>query len=220
MQRILEPELMNNKAQVLAYTEADFNEPHDMFIQAFKDTFPENKMNVHVLDMGCGSADISIRFAIAYPNYKIDGLDGAPKMLAQGKLAIQKAQLQNRIRLLEGLLPGADLPRDNYDIIISNSLLHHLHNPDVLWKSIKQFGVSGSQIFIMDLMRPETEKIAKTFVDLYANHEPQVLQEDFYNSLCAAFLPDEIKSQLALEGLSHFAVEVCSDRHVLVFGTL
>jgi hypothetical protein len=72
----------------------------------------------------------------------------------------------------------------------------------------------------MDLMRPETEKVARELVDLYAGDEPQVLREDFYHSLCAAFLPEEIRSQLALAGLSHFEVKIPSDRHVLVFGTL
>ena len=220
MQRIPEPELMNDEAQALAYAQANFDEPHDMFIQVFKDTFPEAKVSGHILDLGCGPADISIRFAQAYPDCVIDGLDGAPRMLAQGELAIQKAQLQDRINLLEGLLPGANLPRDNYDVIISNSLLHHLHEPDVLWESIKQYTVPGSRVFIMDLMRPDTEKVAREFVDLYASDEPQVLREDFYHSLCAAFLPEEIQSQLASAGLSHFEVKILYDRHVLVFGTL
>jgi len=220
MQRIPEPELMNDEAQALAYAQADFDEPHNMFIQAFKDTFPEAKVSGHILDLGCGPADISIRFAQAHPDCEVDGLDGAPKMLAQGKLAIQKAQLQDRIHLLEGLLPGANLPRDNYDVIISNSLLHHLHEPDVLWESIKQLGISGTQVFIMDLMRPETEKVARELVDLYASDEPQVLRDDFYHSLCAAFLPEEIQSQLVFAGLSPFEVKILSDRHVLVFGTL
>ena len=220
MQRIPEPELMNDEAQALAYAQANFDEPHDMFIQVFKDTFPEAKVSGHILDLGCGPADISIRYAQAYPDCVIDGLDGAPRMLAQGELAIQKAQLQDRINLLEGLLPGANLPRDNYDVIISNSLLHHLHEPDVLWESIKQYTVPGSRVFIMDLMRPDTERVAREFVDLYASDEPQVLREDFYHSLCAAFLPEEIQSQLAFACLSHFEVKILSDRHVLVFGTL
>jgi len=220
MQRIPELELMNDEAQALAYAQANFDEPHDMFIQVFKDTFPEAKVSGHILDLGCGPADISIRYAQAYPDCVIDGLDGAPRMLAQGELAIQKAQLQDRINLLEGLLPGANLPRDNYDVIISNSLLHHLHEPDVLWESIKQYTVPGSRVFIMDLMRPDTEKVAREFVDLYASDEPQVLREDFYHSLCAAFLPEEIQSQLASACLSHFEVKILSDRHVLVFGTL
>jgi ubiquinone/menaquinone biosynthesis C-methylase UbiE len=220
MQRITEPELMNDEAQALAYAQADFDEPHDMFIQVFKDTSSEAKVSGHILDLGCGPADISIRFAQTYPDCEIDGLDGAPRMLAQGKLAIQKAQLQDRIHLLEGVLPGANLPRDNYDVIISNSLLHHLHDPDVLWECIKQFGSPGTLVFIMDLMRPESEEVAREFVDAYAGEEPQVLREDFYHSLCAAFLPEEIQTQLAFAGLSQFEVKILSDRHVLVFGTL
>jgi len=74
MQRITEPELMNDEAQALAYAQADFDEPHDMFIQVFKDTFPEAKVSDHILDLGCGPADISIRFARAYPDCEIDGL--------------------------------------------------------------------------------------------------------------------------------------------------
>ncbi len=220
MQRITEPELMNDEAQALAYAQADFDEPHDMFIQVFKDTFPKAKVSGHILDLGCGPADISIRFARAYPDCVIDGLDGATRMLAQGRVAVQKAQLQDRIHLIEGILPGADLPRENYDVIISNSLLHHLHVPDVLWESIKQFGVPGTRIFIMDLMRPETEEVAREFVDLYAKDEPQVLREDFYHSLCAAFLPDDIHSQLDVAGLTQLDVKVVSDRHVAVSGLL
>ncbi len=220
MQRIPEPELMNEEAQILAYAQADFDEPHDMFIQVFIDTFPEYKVSGHILDMGCGPADISIRFAQAYPDCRIDGLDGAPRMLAQGKLAIQKARLQDRIHLLEGIIPGANLPRDNYDVIISNSLLHHLHEPDVLWESIQQSGSSGSRVFIMDLMRPESEKDAREFVDLYASDEPEVLRRDFYHSLCASFSPEEIQSQLNVAGLSQLKIKILSDRHLAIFGIL
>jgi ubiquinone/menaquinone biosynthesis C-methylase UbiE len=220
MQRITEPELMNEEAQALAYAHADFDEPHNMFIQEFKQAFPKIEVSGHILDLGCGPADISIRFAQSFPYCEIDGLDGAPRMLAQGKLAIQKAQFGDRIHLSEGVLPGAILPRENYNIIISNSLLHHLHDPDVLWESIKQFGISGTRVFIMDLMRPESEKITREFVDIYASSEPQVLQNDFYHSLRAAFLPDEIQTQLAFAGLSHLKVKILSDRHIAVIGTL
>lgn len=220
MQRILEPELMNDTAQALAYAQADFDAPHNMFIQAFKDTYAREKISGHILDLGCGCADISIRFALAYPNCEIDGIDGASKMLMQGRLAIQKTQMEDRIHLHEGMLPGATLPRENYAVIISNSLLHHLHQPDVMWASIKQFGSPRSRIFIMDLIRPESERVAKEFVELYASKEPQILKRDFFHSLCAAFLPEEIQSQLKLAGLSQLNLEILSDRHVLISGIL
>ena len=220
MQRITEPELMNDAAQALAYAQADFDDPHNMFIQKFKDTFPKMKVSGHILDLGCGSADISIRFAKAFPDCVIEGLDGALRMLKHGTLAVENAQLESRISLIQGVLPDVSLPRDNYNAIISNSLLHHLHQPDILWESIKRFGVSGSRVYIMDLMRPDSEHIAREFVDLYARGEPQVLQDDFYHSLCAAFLPEEIQSQLERTGLSQLTIKIISDRHLVVFGTL
>jgi ubiquinone/menaquinone biosynthesis C-methylase UbiE len=220
MQRITELELMNDAAQALAYAQADFDDPHNLFIQMFKEAFPGIEVSGHILDLGCGPADISIRFAHEFSECTIEGLDGAPRMLEHGKLAIHKAQLVDRIFLIQGVLPGANLPRDNYNVIISNSLLHHLHKPDVLWESIKQLGVPGSLVFIMDLMRPESERVAREYVDLYASGEPQVLREDFFHSLCAAFLPEEIQLQLDLAGLSHLNIEIISDRHLIVFGTL
>lgn len=220
MQRITEPELMNDAAQALAYAQADFDDPHNLFIQKFKDAFSEIKVSGHILDLGCGSADISIRFAKAFPDCVIEGLDGAPRMLEHGTLAIENAQLEDRVSLVQGVLPDVSLPRDNYNAIISNSLLHHLHQPDVLWESIKWFGDSGTRVFIMDLMRPDSEHIAKEFVDLYARGEPQVLRDDFYHSLCAAFLPEEIQTQLERTHLSQLTIKIISDRHLVVFGTL
>ena len=220
MQRTTEAELMNDEAQALAYAQADFEAPHKLFIQAFKSAFPEKDVGGYILDMGCGPADISIRFAQSFPDCLIDALDGAPRMLEHAIRAVDKAQLTDRIHLMQGVLPEVCLSRDNYDVVISNSLLHHLHEPDVLWDCIKQFGVAGTRVFIMDLMRPESEQAVREFVDLYADDEPQILRDDFYHSLCAAFLPEEIQSQIAIAGLSHFEVRIISDRHLTVFGTL
>ncbi len=220
MQRITEPELMNEVTQAQAYAQADFDEPHEQFIREFKTAFPQGDVSGHVLDLGCGPADISIRFAKSFPNCLIDGLDGAPKMLEHGAMAVEAAQLADRIHLIQGVLPGVSLPRDNYKVIISNSLLHHLHEPQVLWDCIKQFGIAGTRVFIMDLMRPATESAAREFVELYASNEPQVLREDFYHSLCAAFLPEELELQLKTADLAHLNIKIISDRHLVVYGAL
>ena len=48
--------------------------------------------------------------------------------------------------------------------------------------------------------------------------EPGVLQRDFFNSLLAAFTPDEVRGQLAEAGLPTLQVKTISDRHVMVTG--
>ncbi|MBM2829516.1 MAG: hypothetical protein HW411_306 [Gammaproteobacteria bacterium] len=218
MRRVPEPELMDDPAQALAYTGADFSEPHGMFIDKFRDLFPKANITGNVLDLGCGPADIAIRFARAYPRCHIDGVDGADCMLVQGELAIRKAKLTDRIRLLKGVLPDAILPHREYEVILSNSLLHHLHEPAVLWECIKDYAVKDAIVFIMDLMRPDSGAMARQLVNTYAVAEPLILQRDFYNSLCAAFTPGEVVAQLGHAGLSQFRIETISDRHFIVFG--
>lgn len=216
MQRIPEPELMTDEEQAIAYANADFEEPHNHFLELLKESIghviPESGMAV---DLGCGAADISIRFAKAYPDYRIDALDGAEAMLAEGVKAINASGLTQRINLIQAYLQETTLADRNYELIFSNSLLHHLHDPMVLWNTIKSAKGSPS-VFVMDLMRPESNDKVDTFTELYAKGEPEVLQRDFHNSLKAAFTPDEVESQLKTAGLEGFNVSIVSDRHFTV----
>ena len=220
MQRVPEPELMDDPAQVLAYAQADFSEPHRMFVETFKERFPGTAGDESVLELGCGSADVTIRFAIAFPRCVIDAVDGAQGMLEQGLRALDRAGLSERIRLLYGYIPTLNLPRDSYDIIISNSLLHHLNDPANLWQTIRKFGRLGTCVLVMDLRRPTDSAAAWDLVNFHAASEPAILQRDFYNSLCAAYEPDEVRKQLEHAGLGYFGMEVISDRHTIVYGRL
>ena len=144
MQRTIEPELMTEEEQSRAYAAADFTEPNANFINLFQETFG-SKLVGRVLDLGCGNADITLRFARQYPDCQIDAIDGSAAMLRHGRqaLAQEPLELQQRVRLIKGLIPQVELSQGQYDVIISNSVLHHLHEPAVLWQFIKSFGKSN-----------------------------------------------------------------------------
>lgn len=218
MERRPEPELMNDDEQALAYAKADFSEPHSRFLRLFQETFGDG-VRGYVLDLGCGPGDIAFRFARAYPDCIVQGLDGAEAMLRHGRSILQEAgDIRDRVELIHGLLPGAALPRAGYDVVISNSLLHHLPDPFVLWEAVKRYAAPGAPIFVMDLMRPASKEEALRLVEAYSGEEPEVLKRDFYNSLLAAFEPGEVKIQLRASGLGYLGVTQVSDRHLLVSG--
>ncbi len=220
MDRIPEPELMDQPEQALAYASADFEQPHAYFIELLRERFPAELFAGRVLDLGCGPADISLRFARAYPDALIDGVDGAEAMLAHGHTALINAGLEHRVQLIHARLPDAHLDHAPYDAVISNSLLHHLHDPSVLWDCVKRWGRRGAPVFIMDLMRPPDPHAAQTLVAEHAAGEPEILRRDFHHSLLAAFRPDEVCTQLAIAGLETLDVEVVSDRHLTISGYL
>lgn len=219
MHRILEPELMSDPDQAVVYARADFAAPHQRFVELFAEKFPGRFVRGFVLDLGCGPGDVALRFARAYPACRVHGVDGSPAMLAATDIChARHPGLRHRVQLLEGLLPDAPLPRHRYDAVISNSLLHHLPDPMVLWKSVRQWAAPGAPVFVVDLRRPADPAEARRLADLYAAGEPAVLQHDFYHSLFAAFAPEEIRQQLRDARLGHLHVEVPSDRHVLIWG--
>jgi trans-aconitate methyltransferase len=217
MKRIAEPELMDDPAQARAYAEADFSQPHEDFVLHFRERFPRFRAG-RVLDLGCGPADVTQRFAAAFPNAHILGVDGSQAMLRLGRRAIVRAGLQDRVRLQRKYLP-CKLPGD-FDALISNSLLHHLAHPMTLWDTIFECSTPGTAVFIMDLSRPASLREARHLVGAYAGDAPEVLRRDFLNSLRAAYRPEEAWRQLQTAGLTKLRIETISDRHWIAWGRM
>ena len=216
MKRVLEPELMSDKQQAIAYANANFEEPHNHFLELLKYSIEKKStFSGDVIDLGTGAADIAIRLANSYPSFNIDAIDGSIAMLEEAKKAINRANLRSRIKLIHASIQKIGAMEKEYAIVMSNSLLHHLHDPMVLWKLIKK--VKGTPIIIiMDLMRPKNTKEVDELVYKYARSEPEILQRDFRNSLKAAFTPEEIFLRLRNAGLESLNISTVSDRHLLI----
>ena len=218
MNRVLEPELMDDSKQAEAYARADFAEENQGFVDRFKEYFPDFSQG-KVLDLGCGPADIPIRFAKLYPACQVIGIDASAPMIHLGEQAVKQAGLADRITLRcerYEEVAGARI----VDAVISNSLLHHLPNPLQFWQKLRQLVKPGAPVLVMDLLRPESPEAAQAIVDQYAANEPAILRRDFYNSLLAAFTEDEIGSQLARMNLTRLLIDIPDDRHWVVGGII
>jgi SAM-dependent methyltransferase len=221
MKRRLEPELMDGHEQAIAYARADFNESNTLFIDLLRRLHPGSLDGACALDIGCGPADISIRFLRAYPNAYCDALDGSQPMLDLARIALDEwPGVARRCRLICDRIPSESLPKAHYDLVISNSLLHHLHDPRVLWSTLRETAKPGALVLVMDLMRPPSAGWVEALVSTYTDGEPEILRSDFRNSLFAAFEPAEVAEQLAEAGLADLNVGVVSDRHLAVSGRL
>ncbi len=218
MDRIPEPELMDDEEQARAYAEADFSEANSLFVELYQQSFSARSLTGRVLDLGCGPADIPLRLARLHGRAGFDVLDGSQAMLQHARQAWGAAGLMDRVALMQGVLPEVSLPADHYQAILSNSLLPHLPIPSVLWQTIRTCARQGAPVLVMDLMRPESEQMVDALVATYAAGAPDVLRRDFRASLFAAYGPDEVRGQLLAAGLSGLQVRIVSDRHLAVIG--
>ena len=218
MERVVEPELMVDDDQAVAYSEAGFAVSHQAAVARFAETFPEFRRG-RILDLACGPADVTVRFALAYPEAHLVGLEGSPPMLALARQRVAAARLDGRIGFAHQVLPDPDLAQlGTFDAVVCTHSLHHFHDPAVLWDAVKATARSGACAFVQDLRRPDSPEAARALVDRYAPGEPDVLRRDFVNSLCAAFTPAEVEAQLAAAHLSGFTVAAVTDRHLTAHG--
>ncbi len=217
MKRVLEPEIMDDKQQAIAYARADFSQSNQWYVDMLQVSFPGSMQKV--LDLGCGPADVPIRLAKTFPDIQITAIDGSGPMIMLAQQAVQAAGLEDRVSPMQGYIPGLAFEEKSFDAVLCKDMIHHLPDPYVLWNETKRLAKPGALVCVMDLYRPESAETARQIVEDVSPDEDPILKLDFYNSLCASFTVEEIEEQLKNAGLS-LQVEKVSERHILIKGYL
>ena len=234
MERIREPELMDDPLQARVYVEANFDASDAALLQRILGLAGPGGLGSRVVDLGCGPGNISFRLAAALPQAApsqacVLGVDGAAAMLelAEQRRCSDPARW-SQLRFHRACLPFAagaleSLPAPfapPYSSIVSNSLLHHLHDPAVLWRSVSQLAAPGALVVVRDLRRPPDPQTLAALVERHAAAAHPLLRRDFANSLAAAFRPEEVEAQLLAAGLTGLSVTPQEDRYLEVSGRL
>src|SRR5436305_14364325 len=96
MERILEPELMDDAAQALAYARADFADVNRGFVDRFRAMFPDFAGR-RVFDLGCGPADIPIRLARTLPRLAGTGVEASAAVIGPAHAAVRTDALETTL---------------------------------------------------------------------------------------------------------------------------
>ena len=230
MQRVPEPELMEEAGQVAAYAEADFSAGDGAVVGRLAALAADAGVDLAaaealLVDLGCGPGNISLRLAERFPATRLVGIDGSAAML---QVAEQRrracAGAGERLSFARHTLPSQALEQGplagRCTALVSNSLLHHLHEPAVLWRTVRALAAPGAFLYLRDLRRPSSSGAAEALLALHLHEAPAVLQRDYLASLHAAFTPYEVDAQLAAAGLASLKVAPLDDRYLEVWGRL
>ncbi len=211
---------MDGPLNVAAYAGSSLDNGHWLFVQNFRKFFRGLQPDGVILDLGCGPAATALRFARLFPQCEVHGVDGAQPMLEFGHRAVRREGRDNQVRLFHGILPGKlSLPHERYGVIVSNSFLHHLNDPQALWSAIRQYSLPHAAVLVVDLLRPDTEKSAEFFIDTYVPKAPPLLRRDMMHSFHAAYTREEVADQLLQAGLAeHLTLVMASPFQFAAYG--
>lgn len=219
IERILEPEVMDDPAEAIAYDAMDFSDVNQDFANVVIATYSALNSQARVLDLGTGTARIPIFVAQQRPEWEIIATDLAPSMLAVGQKNIEAAGLQTQITLQLADVKNLAFGDRMFDVIMSNSLIHHLPDPLPCFQEMKRLLKPNGAIILRDLFRPNSvAKIDAIIAGVDdADFDAHQLKL-FRDSLFAAFTMEEIQAIATAAGLENAQVSQSSERHwTLVF---
>jgi ubiquinone/menaquinone biosynthesis C-methylase UbiE len=210
MDRILEPEVMDTWLEATAYDAMDFESVNTAFAA---DAIALDSLAVKILDVGTGTARIPILMCQQRPQYLITGIDLAQSMLIIAQRNIGAAKLTQRIKLERVDSKRMPYPDLEFDLLISNSLVHHLPNPLSFFGEIKRLVKPDGAILIRDLIRPESDKVVNELVAKIGGDYEDRQQQLFRDSLKAALTLAEVRELVDRVGLTEVDLTQSSELH-------
>lgn len=218
LNRILEPEVMDTVEDAHDYDSMDHSHVNRIFVddllaEIARKTSP--RTNWTILDTGTGTALIPLELVgrHAIPISRLVAYDLAEEMLALGQEHVLRAGYASVIRLLHADCKHLPDPDQTFDIVMSNSIVHHIPEPREVFSEMWRVLKPGGLLFVRDLMRPATLDELDHIVSQYAAEANLHQRQLFRDSLHAALTVEEVVSLLSSLDIPVDSVRATSDRH-------
>ncbi len=210
LDRILEPEYMDDPEEAEEYDAMDHTEPNRAFVNRLIELGARGRL----IDLGCGPGHITVLAAESLPHADVLGVDAARSMLRIAKARRAASPARDRVRFLQGRVQELGLSDGSFDGVFSNTVLHHIPKPVPFLAEAGRLLAKGRVLLIRDLVRPETEDQLTALVALHAKDANARQRELFRASLHAALTPEELAQAAKEAGLRDFEITRDSDRHM------
>lgn len=114
------------------------------------------KRGHRVLDLGCGTATLTILIKRTHPLAEVVGLDGDPRILAIARAKAAKAGVA--IKLDHGMAFQMPYSDNTFDRVVSSLVLHHLTSENKLLalREVVRILRPGSELHVADFGKPHT----------------------------------------------------------------
>lgn len=193
IERINEPEIMNDLEQVQSYVKAyEWGGPTSALqLHHLKELSYLIKSGDRIVDLACGPGPLLLELAVLFPECQFIGVDMAPLMLNHLESSAKTKNLKN-IRTMQAdirNLQSSDLGGP-VDLVISTSAFHHLPEPkdlDIVFNTISKILKSAGGFYIFDFGFLNSNRTKNILVNDLRKKAPPLTVQDYEVSLNACF---------------------------------
>lgn len=217
LDRVLEPEVMDTQEEAIDYDRMDHSHVNKVFVDDFLAALAQASAAPtkpwRIFDAGTGTAQIPIELMRRGISAKIMAADLASQMLIVAKENVVRAGFDSAIEPVIRdckKLPEADAV---FDAIMSNSIIHHIPEPQRVFAEVWRVLKPGGIFFIRDLCRPNDIETLNNLVQTYAGDANAHQQQMFRESLHAALSVAEVRKMVTPLGIPAESIQATSDRH-------
>jgi ubiquinone/menaquinone biosynthesis C-methylase UbiE len=211
LNRILEPEVMDDAEEAHAYDAMDHTQANMAFVERLLELGIDRCEKA--LDLGTGPGDIPILLCGPTQHTTILAIDYAQTMLDLAEHKVGVAGLSSRITLARMDVKALDLPDRSFDAVFSNTILHHIPEPGAMLAEAARVLKPDGLLLIRDLYRPQSQQELDALVEQHGGDDP-TQRKLFAESLHAALTPDELREHASASGLTDCEIVVDTDRHM------
>ena len=133
----------------------------------------------HVLDVGCGTGEVTLLAKQRAKQGKVYGIDPAPEMIGVARKKAARKQLDIDFRM--GVLESLPFPDASMDVVTSSLMMHHL--PGALQvrglAEIYRVLKPGGRLLIADFLRPTGSFLNHLYIAFTRHHGLRKGIEDF-----------------------------------------
>ena len=208
-----EPEVMDDSSEVQAYSSA----AADAYLSKIDDSFVDHALRLigaapgRAVDIGCGPGQILTKLSVRLLGWKLFGIDRSVAMIRRAIEARDShvSALASRgardsaegLHFLAGDACSLPFPDCSFDLVICNSVLHHVADPSYLLAEIGRVAKPRAAILLRDLRRPS--RIGFPFhVRWYGRHYKGLMYKLYCDSVCAAYTCEELSGMLEKADIS------------------
>jgi len=210
LKRVLEPEVMETDEEARDYDSMDHSAVNQAFVE---DLLAGGDVVGEVIDLGTGTAQIPIRLCQTVEDCRVMAIDLSVAMLELARLNIEVGGLIDRIALTHIDSKELLYEDEQFDVVMSNSIVHHIPEPSTVIAEAVRVTKSGGRLFFRDLLRPRDDSTVEQLVATYAGEADARQRKLFDDSLRAALSLEEVREMVVALGFAPESVAATSDRH-------